>query len=74
MKELSKQVDVAIGWDVFELKRDTSVPVRDQPAGCGWFRLQFLLSFHKKFDKGEKYEKRRAWLLSLGGSDTKSLL
>ncbi|CAG8960758.1 hypothetical protein HYFRA_00002295 [Hymenoscyphus fraxineus] len=72
--ELSDQVDFVLRWEMFEFKVDTSLPIDLRHSECGWFRLQFLLEFHKRFDHGKKYAKRRAWLLSLGGTDAESLI
>lgn len=44
-----------IRWEVFHISHFEK--------GCDYFNLHYLLQFHGLFDKSDKYEMRKAWLL-----------
>lgn len=60
----------SIGWEIFQVQETQNIEQRGTVAPkCDWFNLHYCLEFHERFDKSDKHEKRKAWLLRLGGGN-----
>lgn len=60
-------------WNVSEWKHPNCDTRGRLIAKCEWWKLMYLVEFHKRFDQGSKKEERIKWLLGLGGSDASNL-